>query len=113
MANEKENEQTATEKKELQGAVKQSQIDKWKALYGEVYSVTGEGKVCYFKKPDRKIMGYAYAFQNNPIKMAETIFNSCFLGGSEDFKTDDELFLSAAPKIGSLIKLKETEIAKL
>ncbi|MCR4559326.1 MAG: hypothetical protein K5685_04555 [Bacteroidales bacterium] len=45
--------------------------------------------------------------------MAETIFNSCFLGGSEDFKTDDELFLSAAPKLGALIKLKETEIAKL
>ena len=113
MANEKENELTATEKKELQGTVGQAQIDKWKALYGEVYSITGEGKICYIKKPNRKVMEYAASFQNNPIKMAETIFNSCFLGGSEDFKTDDELFLSAAPKLGALIKLKETEIAKL
>lgn len=97
----------------LQGTADQAQIDKWKALHGDVYSITGEGKICYIKKPNRKVMEYAASFQNNPIKMAETIFNSCFLGGCEDFKTDDELFLSAAPKLGSLVKLKETELAKL
>lgn len=113
MANEKENEQTATEMKELQGAVEQAQIDKWKALYGEIYAITGEGKICYVKKPDRKILAYASQYQNNPIKMAETYFNSCFLGGCEDFKTDDELFMSAAPRVVQIFKLKETELVKL
>ena len=97
----------------LQGAAEQAQIDKWKSLYGEVYAITGDGKICYVKKPDRKIMAYAYSFQNNPIKAAETFLNSCFLGGSDDFKNDDELFLSAAPKIMQILKVKETEIAKL
>ena len=101
------------QKEKLQGAAEQAQIDKWKALHGEVFAITGDGKICYIKKPDRKVMAYAYSFQNNPIKAAETFLNSCFLGGSEDFKTDDELFLSAAPKIMQILKVKETEIAKL
>ena len=101
------------QKEKLQGEVDKNQIDKWKALHGEVFAITGDGKICYCKKPNRKVLEYAYNYQNNPIKMAETFFNSCFLGGCEDFKTDDELFMSAAPKIGSLFKLKETEIAKL
>ena len=98
---------------DLQGQESRSQIDKWEALFGEVYAITCDGKICYVKKPDRKILSYASAFQNNPIKMAETFFNSCFLGGCEDFKTDDELFMSAAPRVGQIFKLKETELVKL
>jgi len=113
MANEKENEQTVTEKKELQGAVKQAQIDQWKALYGEVYSVTGDGKICYLKKPDRKIISYVSTLTSNPIKASETMLNSCWLGGCEDFKTDDGLFFGLSQKIGALVQIKEAELAKL
>lgn len=92
----------------------QMQIDGWKAKYGEVFRIKIADKECYLKKPSRKALGYAsVAGKDNPLKFNEVILNDCWLGGDDEIKTDDTLFLSISSKIAELIEVKEAELEKL
>lgn len=92
----------------------QEQIQQWKGKYGEIFRITVEDKECYLKKPNRKTIGYAtVAAKDNPLKFGEVILRDCFIGGDEEFKTDDTLFLSANGKLAELIEIKEAELEKL
>lgn len=97
----------------LDGEASAAQIAQWKKQHGDVYAVKADGKVCYLKKPDRKVLSYAATLTNNPLKASETMLNNCWLGGCDDFKTDDALFLGVAQKLGALVQVKEAEISKL
>ena len=112
-----ENENTETTTKPtaptLTGSVDQSQIAQWKSQHTDIYSFTADGKICYLRKPDRKVLAYVSSIGNNPIKIAETMINNCWLGGCPDFKTDDSLFLGLSQKLGALIQIKEAELSKL
>lgn len=98
----------------LIGEVTQEQIDLWKKKHRDVFSLIVDGHVAYFKKPDRKILSFATAAgSKDPIKFNEVLMNNCFIGGSEEVKTDDSLFLSASSKLAELIEIKEAELVKL
>ena len=101
------------EKQELIGQATEEQVAKWKQKHGEIYALEADGKVCYVHKPDRKTLAYVATLQNNPIKMAETMLNNCWLGGCDDFKTDDELFLGVSAQLGQLVQVKQVELSKL
>jgi len=90
------------------------QIAEWKKKHGDVYKIEVEGHVCYVKSPDRKTLSYAGSIGvKDPIKFNEIILNNCWLGGDEDIKTDDKLFLGAGQVLGEIIKVAEASIAKL
>ncbi|MDR0266388.1 MAG: hypothetical protein LBJ04_24460 [Sphingobacterium sp.] len=94
------------------------QIAEWKEKYGGVFKIKVEDesgdKVCYLKKPSRKVLGMAtVAGKDNPIKFNETVIRECWLGGDEDIKTDDTLFLSASGKIPEIIETRQAELEKL
>ncbi|MCQ2313271.1 MAG: hypothetical protein MJZ84_07495 [Paludibacteraceae bacterium] len=95
------------------------QISKWKAEYGQLYKITVKddangNKSCVLKQPSRQILGAAsQAGKDNPIKFNEVILNNCWLGGDEEIKTNDMLFISASQKIGDIIEIKEAELEKL
>lgn len=92
----------------------QEQIKSWKEKYGSVYELSVEGKKAYLRKPDRKTLSYAStAGQTDPLKFNEVLLKGCWLGGDEEIRTDDELFLSASAKLGELIQIKEAELKKL
>ncbi len=92
----------------------EQKIKEWKAKYGDVFRIDIDGKTCYLKHPSRKALGYAsIAGKNDPLKFNEVILNDCWLGGDEEIKTDDALFLGVAAKIGELIELKEATLVKL
>lgn len=96
------------------GEATSDQIDAWKKQYGEIFSLTVDGHVCYLKKPDRKTLSFAsMAGTKDPLKFNETLLNNCFIGGSEEIKKDDNLFLSASSKLADLIEIKEAELEKL
>lgn len=96
------------------GEVNQEQIDAWKKQHGEVKALIIDGHIGYLKKPDRKEIGYASTVgSKDPIKFNEIILNNCWLGGSEDIKTDDSLFLSAGQVLADLIQVKEAELVNL
>lgn len=90
------------------------QIAEWKKKYGSVFLLSVDGKNAYLRKPDRKTLSYAStAGQTDPLKFNEVLLKGCWLGGDEEIRTDDELFLAASAKLGELIQLKEAELKKL
>lgn len=92
----------------------EEQIKAWKEKYKDVYEISVDGKKAYLRKPDRKTLSYAStAGQTDPMKFNEVLLKGCWLGGDEEIKTDDELFLSVSAKLGELIQVKEAELKKL
>lgn len=94
--------------------VTQEQIDAWKKKHGEIFRLKVDEKECYLKTPDRKTLSYASTVATkDPLKFNEILLNNCWLGGDEEIKTTDSLFLAAASKLGELIEVKEAELEKL
>jgi len=99
---------------QLKGQATPEQVEEWKKQYGKMWAIIVDGHICYLKKPDRKVLGYAsVAGKDNPLKFNEVILNNCFISGSEAIKTDDELFLGASSKLVELIQVKEAELVNL
>jgi len=94
--------------------VTKQQIQEWKKQYGDVYVLNIEGKKAYLRTPDRQTLSYASTLATkDPLKFNEAILTNCWLGGDEEIKTDDALFLSASSKLGELIQIKEATLEKL
>lgn len=99
---------------QLIGQASPDQIEEWKKKYGKLYAIIVDGHICYLKPPDRKILGYAsIAGKTDPMKFNEVMLNSCFVGGSDAIKTEDELFFAAGMKLADLIQVKEAELVNL
>lgn len=94
--------------------VTNEQIQEWKKKHGTVYHITVDGKECFLKRPSRKTIGYASAAgKDDPMKFNEVVLRDCWLGGDEEIKTDDVLFMSVSGELASLIELKRVELKKL
>jgi hypothetical protein len=92
----------------------ENQIEEWKAKHGEIFKITVDGKIAYLRKPNRKDLSYlSVVAKNDYIKANEILLNSCWLGGDEEIKTNDEFFLSAIAQLGNMIKVKGSELEKL
>ncbi len=101
-------------KAKLVGEVSTEQIQEWKGKHKDVFKIQVGNSVCYLKKPSRKALGYAsMAGKDNPLKFNEVILNDCWLGGDDNIKTDDTLFLSASAKVAALIEIQEASLEKL
>lgn len=94
--------------------ITQEQIDAWKKKHGDVYLVEVDGRKACLKKPDRRILGAAAVVgKSDPMKYNEILLGNCWLGGDEEIKTDDALFLGVSAKLADLIEVKEAELKKL
>lgn len=94
--------------------VTKEQIQEWKQKYGDVYVLNIEGKKGYLRTPDRQTLSYASTLATkDPLKFNEVVLNNCWLGGDEEIKTDDTLFLAASSKLPDLIQIKEATLEKL
>ncbi len=101
-------------KEKLIGEATREQIKEWKSKYSQLFAIIVDGHICYLRKPDRKILGYAStAGKTDPLKFNEAILNNCFVGGSEAIKTDDDLFIAAGARLGDIIQVKEAELVNL
>lgn len=90
-----------------------AQIAAWKKEHKDVFAITVGDKTCYVHKPTRQILSAAFTQQNDPIKMGEFLLNNCWLGGDEEIREDDAMFLAAVGKLNTLVEVKEAEIKKL
>lgn len=96
------------------GEATPEQIEAWKKKHGELKAVKVGGHVAYLKTPDRKAIAYASSVgTKDPLKFNEIILNNCFVGGSEEIKTDDTLFISVCKVLPDLIEIKEAELVNL
>lgn len=94
--------------------VTKEQIQEWKKKHGKVFKISCDGKSCYLKPPSRKTLGYAsVASKDDPLKFNEVILRDCWLGGDEELRTDDVLFLSVSSQLANIIQTKEAELEEL
>ena len=101
-------------KKELKGQATPEQIAQWKVENKNVFAITVDGHIAYLKSPDRKTLSYAtVAGSKDAIKFNEVLLKGCWLGGSEEIKTDDDLFYAAGSQLAEIIQIKEAELEKL
>ena len=87
-------------------------INKWKAVHGDLFEISVEGKSCVLHKPTRQDLSYASVIKD-PIKMSEVMLKQLWVAGDEEFKTNDELFMAVVAKMDEVLKVKEAEIKKL
>ena len=90
------------------------QIQEWKKQYKDIFVISVEDKKVYLRTPDRKTLSYASTLATkDPLKFNEVILDNCWLGGDEEIKTNDELFLAVSSKLPDLIQIKEATLEKL
>ena len=100
--------------KVLIGTATPEQIAEWKENHSNIFAVKVGGHIAYLKTPDRKTLSFASNIgTKDPIKFNETLLTNCWLGGSEQIKKDDDLFLGVSGKLAELIEVKEAELEKL
>jgi len=99
----------------LIGKLSEKEIEAFKAKHGEVFEFEVDGKVCYLKKPDRKLLGAAMKMsKDDPMKFNETIMNNCFLGGYDGFKdVNGDLFLDIESEFAKLLERRAVTVKKL
>ena len=94
--------------------VTKEQIQEWKKQYKDVFVISVEDKKVYLRTPDRKTLSYASTLATkDPLRFNEVILENCWLGGDEEIKTNDELFLAVSSKLPDLIQIKEATLEKL
>ena len=94
--------------------VTKEQIESWKKRHGDVFEVNVDGRTAYLRKPDRKVLGAASVLgKDDPMKYNEILLENCWLGGDEDIKTDDSLFLGVSSVLAEIIEIKKAEIKKI
>lgn len=101
-------------KTEFIGQATPEEIQEWKDKHGDVYAIKAEGHICYLHRPTRKAISYAsVAGKTDPLKFNETLLRECWLGGSEEIRKNDDLFLAASGVLDKIIEIKEAELEKL
>nr|DAM66901.1 MAG TPA: hypothetical protein [Bacteriophage sp.] len=94
--------------------VTKEQIQEWKQQYKDIFVISVEDKKVYLRTPDRKTLSYASTLATkDPLRFNEVILENCWLGGDEEIKTDDSLFLTVSSKLPDLIQIKEATLEKL
>ncbi|MFI3322089.1 MAG: hypothetical protein R3Y50_06145 [Rikenellaceae bacterium] len=94
--------------------ITQGQIESWKAKHKDVWLIEVGGKKAYLKKPNRQALSAALVIsKNDTLKYNEVLLNNCWLGGDEEIKEDDSLFLGVATVLGDLVEIKEATLKKL
>ena len=94
--------------------ITKEQIQEWKNQYKDIFVISVEDKKVYLRTPDRKTLSYASTLATkDPLRFNEVILENCWLGGDEEMKTNDELFLAVSSKLPDLIQIKEATLEKL
>ena len=94
--------------------ITKEQIQEWKKQHKDIFVISVEDKKVYLRTPDRKTLSYASTLATkDPLRFNEVILENCWLGGDEEIKTNDELFLAVSSKLPDLIQIKEATLEKL
>lgn len=107
MANQKQ----PTPKPEI---VTDEQIAKWKRDYGSVFVYEADGKRCYLRRPNRKIIAAASVSAcGDTLLQKELVIRNCFLGGDTSLVAEDKYFWAFSAQIESLIEVVEGELKEV
>ncbi|WP_165026815.1 hypothetical protein [Dysgonomonas sp. ZJ279] len=93
----------------------EAQINKWKKEHNEVHVLKVGGKIGYLHNPDRATLSLAMMriAKNDILGGCTAILENCWLGGDEEIKTNDKLFMGAVGVVGELITAETATLEKL
>jgi hypothetical protein len=98
----------------MTGEATPEQVEAWKKKHGRVFQLKTCESVGYLKKPGRSELSYAGKVgAQNPLDFSEAILQSCWLGGDETIKSNDEKFLAVSSQLEKVISVAEAEIKEL
>ena len=106
------------EKKQI-GKLSDAEIKSLKEKHGDIFAVKvedteGNTHFGYLRTPKRRDLSAAsVAGSKDPLKFNETIMRQCWIGGDEDIRTNDYLFLAASGVISDIIEVGEAQLEKL
>lgn len=97
------------ENKEPIGLVEPTKIEAWKRQYRKVYAIEVEDgdevHVGFFKRPTIEVMAAVTKIaKTDEVKSGTTLFDGCWLGGSEQLRTDSVLFIAAMTQLNKLME---------
>ncbi len=103
-----------TDTKKIHGQATEAKIESWKKEHGDIFQVSVDDHVAYFKKPGRKILAAASrALQESSIQYVEDLLENTYLGGSREVIDNDDYFLAAVQVVDQMMQLKTAELVKL
>ncbi|WP_165027096.1 hypothetical protein [Dysgonomonas sp. ZJ279] len=117
-------------KEKLIGEVDQAQIDKWKAdpKNKGVHGIVVGGHIGYVRTPDLNVISYALRHTSFKMSMdggstdgvemnmgdmykkGEAVLVNCWIGGSEDIRSNNKLYVGACMSAGNLIEYETAEL---
>ncbi|MDD3892454.1 MAG: hypothetical protein PHE03_09155 [Bacteroidales bacterium] len=109
------------------GKASHEQIEAWKKMWGEVTEIEVKGHFCYLRAFDRATLKYALSQMSLKINqetkevdvdmskiidIGEVALTNCWIGGSDEIKQNDKLFIAAAMSAGQLMDFYESTLKK-
>jgi hypothetical protein len=92
----------------------EKQIAKWKQEHRQLFEIEVDGHKAYLRKPTRQELSASLGMaQTDPLGFAEQLLNSCWLGGDEALREDDDLFLAVQPLLSQMIEIKAGQLKKI
>lgn len=89
------------------------QIQNWKKEFGTVHEIHVDDKSAYLKKFDRATLKLALQYAaEDPIKMAETIAENCWLDGDKDIYQDTDYLIAFGNQLASIVNGRSAEYVK-
>lgn len=102
--------------KKLIGQETPEQIEKWKKEFPEGIAgfKTKDGKIAYFKTPERAELKMATdAVADGLSEYSDSIIESCFIGGAKEIVTESKYYNAISKFANTLAKAEEGELVKL
>lgn len=88
-------------------------VGEWKNKYGDVFVVEAEGKKCWLRRPNRKVIGAAVVLSNgDPMEQKEVIIRNCWLGGDMEFQNEDRYFFALSGKVDEMVDIATASLKK-
>ena len=94
--------------KEFNGGVTAENVEQWKKQHGKVFCIEVEDgddlHKGYFRRPSIDIMAAVTKLsKTDEVKSGKTLFDGCWLGGSEPLRQDIVLFLTCLQQLNVLL----------
>ena len=106
--------------KKIAGEATAEQIAKWKQEHTDVFELTAahpgteEEHKGYVRRPKRAELSYATKVgQSNPLGFNDAILNACWLGGSEEIRKNDAMFMGVSGQLDEIVQIAQASIKKL
>ncbi|MCX6281477.1 MAG: hypothetical protein NTU51_05915 [Bacteroidetes bacterium] len=91
------------------GEATPEQLAEWKKKHGVGKRFESDGHVCYLRYPTRTEVSFVNTITDG-IKSNAKLLETIWLGGSEEFKTNDRFFFAIAAELKKMITTKEVQV---